>query len=918
MLTSQYDKRSYRALCLPNGLQSLLVHQPGTHKSALSVTLAAGHFQDPEHIQGLAHLLEHSLFLGNQMHPEPNALDAFLQKHAGSINACTGSEYSSYFFEVDSSALAQALPAFVAMLSQPNFDSQAISNEIHNIDAEFKLKQKDDLRRLYQVHKETCNPAHPFSQFSVGNQQIYAAQPLAELINALKALHHSHYQASNMRLCLISDLSLDAQSRLIEDNFAPLPAKPKPQAANLPTLYLPEQLGVQINIRPLQEARRLIVTFVLGDTLPWYLTKPLNFFSHLLGDEGQGSILSYFKAKGWMLSLTAGGGIQGSNFKDFNLNMQLTEQGATQIEAILEGIFYYLTLIKNQLDQQWRYQEKQTLSQLAFDFAEKPKTLDEAVHYSNLLFHYPQQHWLAGDHLMFSYHASCLAQAMTHFTPHNMRVKCILPDVPTKQTAAWYHTPYQITPLPADLLTKLTTPRAVAELTLPKPNPYLHPLPPINPRNPDWKKPHLLLNSANRKLWYAQEQKFLQPKGDSYISFDCQAMLNGIEQVALTRLWVACAQAWLVEQYYHAGVAGLHFRLYPHQGGFSLHTHGFSHKQLALCQDIIEQLPYYQPSPKQFTLLKQRQLQSLQNRLLNKPINRLFSRLPSLLQRTSYPPADMASSLQQAELADLERAKQHLFKQVHIDSFIHGDWTQPQAQEYADWLATQRHITTTGNKISREIVDLRGKARYLHQVQCHHDEQAVLLYLQAPSAEPDMTAQTLLLEQMLAGPFFHQLRTQQQLGYMVGTGYMPINQHPGIACYVQSPKYDCTTLANAVLQCLSDCVNALPHQASLASYQASLIKQLTEKDANLSMQSQRLWMSLGTGDHQLTRTSALIAQIQDINGQQLANFAENLLSHADSGQLLLCGQQHIQDISLANHQQIENINAFKQQAQLII
>ena len=30
--------------------------------------------------------------------------------------------------------------------------------------------------------------------------------------------------------------------------------------------------------------------------------------------------------------------------------------------------------------------------------------------------------------------------------------------------------------------------------------------------------------------------------------------------------------------------------------------------------------------------------------------------------------------------------------------------------------------------------------------------------------------------------FFHELRTKQQLGYMVGTGLMPLNRHPDSCC----------------------------------------------------------------------------------------------------------------------------------------
>ncbi|KAI5284253.1 Insulinase (Peptidase M16) [Ascosphaera atra] len=62
----ELDDRSYRVIRLPNRLEVLLVHDPTTDKASASMDVNVGNFSDPEDVQGLAHCLEHALFMGTE------------------------------------------------------------------------------------------------------------------------------------------------------------------------------------------------------------------------------------------------------------------------------------------------------------------------------------------------------------------------------------------------------------------------------------------------------------------------------------------------------------------------------------------------------------------------------------------------------------------------------------------------------------------------------------------------------------------------------------------------------------------------------------------------------------------------------------------------------------------------------------
>lgn len=61
----ELDDRSYRLIRLrDNKLEALLVRDPKTEKSSAAMDVHVGHLSDPKDFQGLAHALEHCLFLG--------------------------------------------------------------------------------------------------------------------------------------------------------------------------------------------------------------------------------------------------------------------------------------------------------------------------------------------------------------------------------------------------------------------------------------------------------------------------------------------------------------------------------------------------------------------------------------------------------------------------------------------------------------------------------------------------------------------------------------------------------------------------------------------------------------------------------------------------------------------------------------
>ena len=76
--------------------------------------------EDPEMHQGLAHYLEHMLFLGTEKYPEAGNNSLFSNR-GGYTNAYTAGDHTNYHFEIDPEHLDGALDRFAQFFTAPLF-----------------------------------------------------------------------------------------------------------------------------------------------------------------------------------------------------------------------------------------------------------------------------------------------------------------------------------------------------------------------------------------------------------------------------------------------------------------------------------------------------------------------------------------------------------------------------------------------------------------------------------------------------------------------------------------------------------------------------------------------------------------------------------------------------------------------------
>ena len=140
VFVSPNDARDYRTLTLDNGIEVLLVSDPNVEKSAAALSVGVGLLSDPMDYQGMAHYLEHMLFLGTEKFPEPDGYGEYIQQNGGSNNAYTWLDITNYMFEIKNSAYEDALDRFSDFFKTPLLDPDYIEKEKSAVNAEYSMQ----------------------------------------------------------------------------------------------------------------------------------------------------------------------------------------------------------------------------------------------------------------------------------------------------------------------------------------------------------------------------------------------------------------------------------------------------------------------------------------------------------------------------------------------------------------------------------------------------------------------------------------------------------------------------------------------------------------------------------------------------------------------------------------------------------
>jgi len=871
---SPNDAGKYLSLKLENGLEVLLI-QSEHPRAGVTLDLRVGSADNPPEFPGLAHFLEHMLFLGTKKYPEPEGYQTFIRVNGGSYNASTGLDHTNYYFSIDAQKLPQAMDRLARFFIAPLFTRAYVDRELEIIEAEYRRSLDSEGRSLFFATTRLYNQEHPAARFTAGNRQSLLANGRDALYQALKDFYKRYYRPGRMRLVVVGNQPLAELEHMTRSAFGAIAAQPPTSLPPRPALYNQEDLPELVEVKSKSERYSLDYRFPLPNQDKHYFSKPAGYVAHLLGHEAPGSLLAWLRERNWASSLSAGTSSIGDDYA-MRLRIGLTREGNRHLAEIHHALFAYIRLVRERAHREpWRYKELARMGEIDFRWREAGDPLSQSRSMARLMHYVPADQVFRATSLYSGFDAAQVEEVLLSLRQENAAITHIAPDRQFDTTDPYYHTRYRITRLAPDFAGRGEPPQG---LRLPEANPYI----------PGELQVGKLISGEPRRIehpglnaWLYQDARFGVPRASISISISQPGVAQSPADRMLLSIYQRAMQREFEQEFYAARLANQSFQLYTHSRGITLRTQGYDSALPSLFGDMLERLTRWELAPETFAHFKTELEIAINNEQTDRTVSRLYRRL--LVNRLEYQWdfEQRREAISRLGYHDWLALRRSLIKEASERTLLaHGELTEQQMRE----LATRSAALFASPLISVDpprVVAIDGPMLVNEPVR-EGQQSLVLAFVYANLAPtPRNQLLTRLAANYLGGPFFHYMRTENKLGYQASVSNYDLLDNPGLIMLVESNSTQPQALYAYFARFFSRMREADLDDATFAQLASALEADLTAPPLRLNDESGRIWYELFRRNHAFDTREQWLAQLRRLEADDLRVFIRQFLDPAN-------------------------------------
>eukprot|EP00548_Thalassiothrix_antarctica_P015226 CAMPEP_0194175336 /NCGR_PEP_ID=MMETSP0154-20130528/9376_1 /TAXON_ID=1049557 /ORGANISM="Thalassiothrix antarctica, Strain L6-D1" /LENGTH=1065 /DNA_ID=CAMNT_0038889095 /DNA_START=460 /DNA_END=3657 /DNA_ORIENTATION=+ len=488
-------------------------------------------------------------------------------------------------------------------------------------------------------------------------------------------------------------------------------------------------------------------------------------------------------------------------------------------------------------------------------------------------------------------------------------------------TEQWYGTKYRAKPIPSTTIQRWKNAFAPRGITYPKPNVFIPTEKGLNVRIPvplsklnepkaieleDRLKPipppTKIRDDDRWTVYYKPDDRFGQPKAFVVFQLLSTEPYDSPEKVALGMLYQECAIDRLEEYAYDARLAGLSYDLQILPRGVRVTFGGYNDKLQEFATSIIQTLTSSKVLPRNKAEFD-RYIDTIQRGLAAFDVKQPYAHASYYAYQTlqprsfQYGNAVIRSAMSKIKSASqLESYLNTCWKRAaKAEALLQGNLSQKEALELINTIDTALSFTKLDDPKyyppRLTALSLPSSATQLTVSDSNpvNDNAAVHVMLQSVSRSTKDQILIEILSAIVSEPFYNQLRTQQQLGYIVSSGIRAIEDTRTIAFIVQSGKEPVSKLTKEILKYLDSLATYLEKDVSRATfgtYVKALIDRKTEPEKLLGAETTRHWNEIASGKFVFNRMAVEVGAALDLTKDDLLQFW-NTIYTSDKRRLLI-------------------------------
>lgn len=900
ILTPTLSKREFAKIRLENGLEAYLISDPGADESAAALAVHVGSWSDPKEFPGMAHFLEHMLFMGTKTYPDENAFSQFITDHGGSNNAYTALDRTVYMFSVNNDSFEKALDLFSHFFIDPLFKASEVGRELHAVDQEHSKNIQNDSRRKWMIFKETGNQNHPNRAFATGNAATLGHIPREALIN----WYSQNYSSSLMHLVIYSPLPMETLKELTIKDFSPVKQIKSDSTLAYAPLSSSLQQGHITYIKPVKDLKVLSLDWELPETVAQDKdTHSADLIAYVLQNGGENSLVEQLKREKLAESLTASVERLSSDHLFLHVNIVLTKQGVIQSNTVIERCFQNISLLKKTGIPVFLFNEMQTMATLNYEYQSREKAFDFVSDASDGLIDesletYPQKTLVATQ-----YDPKAISTILNLLTPEQCLYSIIASPQLTGATPdkkeQWNGGEYTIRPIPEATLKQWTTLAPNRYITLPPVNPYIPKDLHLVHQDKTFSNPPtpLLLNQTNEGTNYFWEDlRYNTPEVYYILGFKTPLFDGLAKSTAMTDLLTKTFYQKCSPTLSMAKTAGLYAVLEQKNLKVLLKLYGYSEKAPFFLKHLLLSLKHLSCSKEEFNLYKDSLIILYENQRKAEPYVQAGEFLSNILYNDIPLSNQKAAALKAVTYEEFLTFLTKFFSECYLEGLYTGNLTKQDADillQHVKSSLTYRAYPLADQHQKEVLILPKNSGPYSVIEKIKVLGNAVLLAIEQGSFSFEKKASQLVLGTVLSDSFYNTLRSQQQTGYITASWPREVQQQLLQFFLVQSSTHETQDLLARFELFLEGYIKDFSAQLSPERFEDiknNCIETLEQLPPNLEEMTTYLYELSFERKGNFSFTQELIAAIKALTYDRLKKDTFSFLSRKNSQRLALLAE----------------------------
>lgn len=539
-------------------------------------------------------------------------------------------------------------------------------------------------------------------------------------------------------------------------------------------------------------------------------------------------------------------------------------QGLKHYEEIVEVVFQYVALLRETPPQEWIFDEQKGMADVDFKFKQKTPASRFTSKISSIMQKPMPREWLlSGQSRLRKFDADLIDQAVACLRPDNFRMTIVSRKFPGDwdKREKWYGTEYKCEKIPASFMEKIKRAAAcpakdrLPALHLPHKNNFIPTQ--LEVEKKEVKEPALapriVRNDPVACTWWKKDDTFWVPKADLIVSCKTPIIYASAENAVKAKLYTDLVRDALEEYSYDAELAGLQYNVTLDSRGLFLDLSGYNDKLSVLLEQVLITMRDLEVRDDRFEIIKERLNRGYSNWELQQAYSQVSDYTTWLNSERDYVVEETAAELAGVTAEAVRQFHRQMLSQMHAEVYVHGNLYREDALKLTDMVESilkPRVLPRSQWPIIRSLI-LPPGSNYVYKktLKDHANVNHCIetcLYV-GDRGDRMVRAKTLLFDQLSHEPAFDQLRTKEQLGYVVFSGVRSFSTTYGFRFIIQSEKTPehLDSRTEAFLASYAQTLESMT-DAEFESHKRSLIVRRLEKLKNLDQETSRHWSQISS------------------------------------------------------------------------